>query len=117
MVYLFFRMIDKKNDQDNNSFMIDISYSQDKNGSQVDVVFDKLYVCVSVEFLMIVVDFFIKVMFQSLENIVKEIQILLRQIVAGRVKMEKGQQNLFVCFEDVYILINIRNRRIKNLRK
>uniref|UniRef100_A0A8C0XNN3 Vacuolar protein sorting 13 homolog C n=2 Tax=Castor canadensis TaxID=51338 RepID=A0A8C0XNN3_CASCN len=83
------RMIDKKNDQDNNSSMIDISYKQDKNGSQVDAVLDKLYVCASVEFLMTVADFFIKAIPQSPENMAKEIQIPSKQAATGKVKLEK----------------------------
>ncbi|XP_006899704.1 PREDICTED: vacuolar protein sorting-associated protein 13C isoform X1 [Elephantulus edwardii] len=82
------RMIDKKNDQDNNS-MINISYKQDKNGSQIDAVLDKLYVCASVEFLMTVADFFIKAVPQSPESIAKETQISLRQTGTARVKSEK----------------------------
>ncbi|KAM5178815.1 intermembrane lipid transfer protein VPS13C isoform 1-T1 [Callospermophilus lateralis] len=83
------RMIDKKNDQDNNSSMIDISYKQDKNGSQIEAVLDKLYVCASVEFLMTVADFFIKAMPQNPENMAKEVQIPPRQIATGKVKIEK----------------------------
>ncbi|XP_027780877.2 intermembrane lipid transfer protein VPS13C isoform X1 [Marmota flaviventris] len=83
------RMIDKKNDQDNNSSMIDISYKQDKNGSQIEAVLDKLYVCASVEFLMTVADFFIKAMPQNPENMAKEIQIPPRQTATGKVKIEK----------------------------
>ncbi|XP_062947628.1 intermembrane lipid transfer protein VPS13C isoform X2 [Cynocephalus volans] len=83
------RMIDKKNDHDNNSSMIDISYKQDRNGSQIDAVLDKLYVCASVEFLMTVADFFIKAMPQSPENMAKETQIPPRQIAMGKVKIEK----------------------------
>uniref|UniRef100_A0A2K6GHK6 Vacuolar protein sorting 13 homolog C n=1 Tax=Propithecus coquereli TaxID=379532 RepID=A0A2K6GHK6_PROCO len=82
------RMIDKKNDQDNNSSMIDISYKQDKNGSHIDAVLYKLYVCASVEFLMIVADFFIKAVPQSPENMAKETQFP-RQTVTGKVKTEK----------------------------
>ncbi|XP_028721844.2 vacuolar protein sorting-associated protein 13C [Peromyscus leucopus] len=85
------RMIDRKDDQDNNSSMIDVSYRQDKNGSEIDAVLDKLYVCASVEFLMTVADFFIKAMPQSPENIAKEIQIPSRQTAVGRVKMEKDE--------------------------
>uniref|UniRef100_A0A8C4LBK7 Vacuolar protein sorting 13 homolog C n=1 Tax=Equus asinus asinus TaxID=83772 RepID=A0A8C4LBK7_EQUAS len=73
------RMIDRKNDQDNNSSMIDISYKQGKNGSHIDAVLDKLYICASVEFLMTVADFFIKAVSQSPENMAKEAQIPLRQ--------------------------------------
>ncbi|XP_021566120.1 vacuolar protein sorting-associated protein 13C, partial [Carlito syrichta] len=83
------RMIDKKNDQDNNSSMIDISYKQDKSGSQIDAILDKLYVCASVEFLMTVADFFIKAVPQSPENMAKETQILPRQTATGKVKTEK----------------------------
>ena len=86
----FFRMIDKKNGQDNSSSMIDVSYTQDKNGSHIDAVLDKLYVCASVEFLMTVADFFIKAVPQSPENMAKESQIPLRQTALAKIKMEKG---------------------------
>ncbi|XP_053451789.1 intermembrane lipid transfer protein VPS13C isoform X1 [Nycticebus coucang] len=82
------RMIDKKDDQDNKSSMIDISYKQDKNGSQIDAVLCKLYVCASVEFLMTVADFFIKAVPQSPENTAKETQIS-RQTATGKVKTDK----------------------------
>ncbi|XP_006831641.1 PREDICTED: vacuolar protein sorting-associated protein 13C isoform X1 [Chrysochloris asiatica] len=83
------RMIDKKADQDNNSSMIDISYKQDKTGSHIDAVLDKLYVCASVEFLMTVAEFFIKAMPQSPEHSAKETQISLRQTGTARSKSEK----------------------------
>lgn len=83
-------MIDKKNDQDINNSMIDISYKQDKNGSHVDAILDKLYVCASVEFLMTVADFFIKAVPQNPENTAKEVQIPLRQNVTAKTKTEKG---------------------------
>ncbi|XP_058593514.1 intermembrane lipid transfer protein VPS13C isoform X2 [Neofelis nebulosa] len=83
------RMIDKRNDQDDNSSMIDISYKQSKNGSHVDAVLDKLYVCASVEFLMTVADFFIKAVSQNSENMAKEAQIPLRQTATAKIKMEK----------------------------
>ncbi|XP_040825491.1 vacuolar protein sorting-associated protein 13C isoform X2 [Ochotona curzoniae] len=83
------RMIDKKNGQDNNSSMIEISYQQDKNGNQIDAVLDKLYVCASVEFLMTVADFFIKAVPQSPENAARETQFPRRQTAMGKVKMEK----------------------------
>ncbi|XP_037689727.1 vacuolar protein sorting-associated protein 13C isoform X2 [Choloepus didactylus] len=82
------RMIDRKNDQDNSS-MIDINYKQGKNGSQIDAVLDKLYVCASVEFLMTVADFFIKAVPQSPENMAKETQIPLRQTASAKFKIEK----------------------------
>lgn len=86
----FFRMIDRKNDQDTNSSMIDVSYKQGKDGrNHLDAVLDKLYVCASVEFLMTVADFFIKAMPQSPENMAKEVQIPLRQTSAAN-KIEKG---------------------------
>ncbi|XP_045863296.1 vacuolar protein sorting-associated protein 13C isoform X1 [Meles meles] len=83
------RMIDKKNDQDDNSSMIDISYNQSKTGSHIDAVLDKLYVCASVEFLMTVADFFIKAVSQNPENMAKEAQIPLRQTATAKIKMEK----------------------------
>ncbi|XP_024894514.1 vacuolar protein sorting-associated protein 13C [Pteropus alecto] len=84
------RMIDKKNDQDNSSSMIDISYQQGKNGrSHIDAVLDKLYVCASVEFLMTVADFFIKAMPQRPENMAKEVQVSLRQTSTAKIKIEK----------------------------
>lgn len=87
---IFFRMIDRKNDQDSSSSMIDIHYKQDKNTSLIDAVLDKLYVCASVEFLMTVADFFIKAVPQSPENTAKEIQMPSRHITMGKVKTEKG---------------------------
>lgn len=88
--YIFFRMIDRKNDQDNNSSMIDISYKQGKNGSHIDAVLDKLYICASVEFLMTVADFFIKAVSQSPENMAKEAQIPLRQTATAKLRIDKG---------------------------
>ncbi|XP_077603856.1 intermembrane lipid transfer protein VPS13C isoform X1 [Crocuta crocuta] len=83
------RMIGKRNDQDDNSSMIDISYQQSKNGTHIDAVLDKLYVCASVEFLMTVADFFIKAVSQDPENMAKEAQIPLRQTATAKIKMEK----------------------------
>ncbi|XP_004421707.1 PREDICTED: vacuolar protein sorting-associated protein 13C isoform X2 [Ceratotherium simum simum] len=83
------RMIDKKNDQDNNSSMIDISYKQDKNEREIVAILDKLYVCASVEFLMTVADFFIKAVSQSAENMAKEAQISLRQTATAKIKIDK----------------------------
>ncbi|XP_036909925.1 vacuolar protein sorting-associated protein 13C isoform X2 [Sturnira hondurensis] len=87
------RMIDKKNDQDNNSSMIDVSYKQGNNGrSHLDAVLDKLYVCASVEFLMTVADFFIKAMPQSPENMakeLKELQTQSRQISTAKIRIER----------------------------
>ncbi|KAM7158322.1 intermembrane lipid transfer protein VPS13C isoform 2-T2 [Molossus nigricans] len=84
------RMIDKKNDQENNNSMIDISYKKDKDErSHLDAVLDKLYVCASVEFLMTVADFFIKALPQSPENMAKEVQIPLRHTSTAKPKIEK----------------------------
>ncbi|CAI9176855.1 unnamed protein product [Rangifer tarandus platyrhynchus] len=83
------RMIDKKNGQENNSSMIDISYQQGRNESHIDAILDKLYVCASVEFLMTVADFFIKAIPQSPENMTKESQIPLKQTALAKIKMEK----------------------------
>ncbi|XP_033612139.1 vacuolar protein sorting-associated protein 13C, partial [Fukomys damarensis] len=87
------RMIDRKNDQNNNSSMIDISYKQDRNASLIDAVLDKLYVCASVEFLMTVADFFVKAVPQSPEHTAKEIQIPSRQTATGKVKTEKDDSS------------------------
>ncbi|KAM6426345.1 intermembrane lipid transfer protein VPS13C [Liasis olivaceus] len=53
------RMLAKK-DGKAGSVMIDISYKQDKNGSEIVSVLDQLYLCASMEFLLTVADFFIK---------------------------------------------------------
>ncbi|XP_043837889.1 vacuolar protein sorting-associated protein 13C [Dromiciops gliroides] len=83
------RMIDKKNGQDKSS-MIDINYKQDKNGSQIDAVLDKLFVCASVEFLMTVADFFIKAIPQSSPAATeKTTQISLRQTTSAKIKPER----------------------------
>ncbi|KAG8507019.1 Vacuolar protein sorting-associated protein 13C, partial [Galemys pyrenaicus] len=82
------RMIDRKV-QDSNLSMIEILYKQDNNGSHIDAVLDKLYVCASVEFLMTVADFFVKAVPQSPENMAKEVQIPLRQTVTAKSKIEK----------------------------
>uniref|UniRef100_A0A5F8H0V3 Vacuolar protein sorting 13 homolog C n=1 Tax=Monodelphis domestica TaxID=13616 RepID=A0A5F8H0V3_MONDO len=91
------RMIDKKNSQDKSS-MIDINYKQDKHGSQIDAVLDKLYICASVEFLMTVADFFIKAIPQrSTVGTEKNSQILLRQTTSAKIKLEKessGRPNM-----------------------
>ena len=88
-------MIDKKNDQDNNSSMIDVSYKRGSNGrSHLDAVLDKLYVCASVEFLMTVADFFIKAMPQSPENMakeLKELQVQSRQTSTAKIKIKRGK--------------------------
>ena len=90
-------MIDKKNDQDNNSSMIDVSYKQGSNGrSHLDAVLDKLYVCASVEFLMTVADFFIKAMPQSPENMakeLKELQVQSRQTSTAKIRIERGKRS------------------------
>ncbi|XP_027707786.1 vacuolar protein sorting-associated protein 13C [Vombatus ursinus] len=91
------RMIDKKNGQDESS-MIDINYKQDKNGSQIDAVLDKLFICASVEFLMTVADFFIKAVPQSsTATNEKTTQISLRQTTSAKIKPERessGRPNM-----------------------
>ncbi|XP_051829756.1 LOW QUALITY PROTEIN: intermembrane lipid transfer protein VPS13C [Antechinus flavipes] len=89
------RMIDKKNGQDKNS-MININYKQDKNGSQIDAVLDKLFICASVEFLMTVADFFIKAIPQSsTPSTEKTTQISLRQTTSAKTKPERGWYDFF----------------------
>ncbi|XP_074090395.1 intermembrane lipid transfer protein VPS13C isoform X2 [Macrotis lagotis] len=91
------RMIDKKNGQDKNS-MLDINYKQDKNGTQIDAVLDKLFICASVEFLMTVADFFIKAIPQSSTAANEKItQISLRQTASAKIKPERessGRPNM-----------------------
>uniref|UniRef100_A0A663E1R8 Vacuolar protein sorting 13 homolog C n=1 Tax=Aquila chrysaetos chrysaetos TaxID=223781 RepID=A0A663E1R8_AQUCH len=79
------RMIDKKDDT-NGSSMIDISYKQDKNGTEVVAVLDKLYICASVEFLLIVADFFINSMPTSSTE--RSAQFQLKHVASGKLKPE-----------------------------
>ncbi|XP_061856365.1 intermembrane lipid transfer protein VPS13C isoform X2 [Colius striatus] len=79
------RMIDKKDDT-NDSFMIDISYKQDKNGSEVVTVLDKLYVCASVEFLLTVADFFLNSM--PATSTERSAQFQLKHVASGKSKPE-----------------------------
>ncbi|NXK87404.1 VP13C protein, partial [Formicarius rufipectus] len=79
------RMIDKKDDT-NDSSMIDISYKQDKNGTEVVAVLDKLYICASMEFLLTVADFFINSMPTSSTE--RSTQFQLKQVTSGKSKPE-----------------------------
>uniref|UniRef100_A0A8B9RS28 Vacuolar protein sorting 13 homolog C n=1 Tax=Accipiter nisus TaxID=211598 RepID=A0A8B9RS28_9AVES len=79
------RMIDKKDDT-NGSSMIDISYKQDKNGTEVVAVLDKLYICASVEFLLIVADFFINSVPASSTE--RSAQFQLKHVASGKSKPE-----------------------------
>ncbi|NWW74640.1 VP13C protein, partial [Climacteris rufus] len=79
------RMIDKKDDT-NDSSMIDIRYKQDKNGTEVVAVLDKLYICASMEFLLAVADFFIKSM--PMSSTERSAQFQLKQVASGKSKAE-----------------------------
>uniref|UniRef100_A0A8D0L113 Vacuolar protein sorting 13 homolog C n=1 Tax=Strix occidentalis caurina TaxID=311401 RepID=A0A8D0L113_STROC len=79
------RMIDKKDDT-NDSSMIDISYKQDKNGTEVVAVLDKLYICASMEFLLTVADFFINSMPTSSTE--RSAQFQLKHVASGKSKPE-----------------------------
>nr|XP_021141464.1 vacuolar protein sorting-associated protein 13C [Columba livia] len=79
------RMIDKKDDT-NDSSMIDINYKQDKNGSQVTAVLDKLYICASMEFLLAVADFFINSVLASSTE--RSAQGQLKHVASGVSKPE-----------------------------
>ncbi|XP_032846095.2 vacuolar protein sorting-associated protein 13C isoform X3 [Tyto alba] len=79
------RMIDKKDDT-NDSSMIDISYKQDKNGTEVVAVLDKLYICASMEFLLTVADFFINSMPTSSTE--RSAQFQLKHVSSGKSKPE-----------------------------
>ena len=71
---------------------------------------------------MTVADFFIKATPRSPENMTKESQIALRQTALAKIKMEKGQQNLFVTDDNLsYILPELqagkkRNGEFKNVK-
>uniref|UniRef100_A0A8C3JNE2 Vacuolar protein sorting 13 homolog C n=1 Tax=Calidris pygmaea TaxID=425635 RepID=A0A8C3JNE2_9CHAR len=79
------RMIDKKDDT-NDSSMIDINYKQDKNGTEVVAVLDKLYICASMEFLLTVADFFINSMPTSSSE--RSAQFQLKHGASGKSKPE-----------------------------
>ncbi|KAM6308390.1 intermembrane lipid transfer protein VPS13C isoform 2-T2 [Aegotheles albertisi] len=79
------RMIDKKDDT-NDSSMIDISYKQDKNGTEVVAVLDKLYICASMEFLLTVADFFINSVPASSTE--RPAQFQLKHVASGKSKPE-----------------------------
>ncbi|XP_031411140.1 vacuolar protein sorting-associated protein 13C isoform X2 [Meleagris gallopavo] len=79
------RMIDKK-DNTNDSSMIDMSYKQDKNGTEVVAILDKLYVCASMEFLLTVADFFINSMPTSSTE--RSTQLHLKNVTSGKSKPE-----------------------------
>uniref|UniRef100_A0A8B9G2X3 Vacuolar protein sorting 13 homolog C n=1 Tax=Amazona collaria TaxID=241587 RepID=A0A8B9G2X3_9PSIT len=79
------RMIDKKDDTSGTS-MIDINYKQDKNGTEVVAVLDKLYICASMEFLLTVADFFINSMPASSTE--RSAQLQLKHVAPGKSKPE-----------------------------
>ncbi|XP_074405827.1 intermembrane lipid transfer protein VPS13C isoform X1 [Zonotrichia albicollis] len=79
------RMIDKKDDT-NDTSMIDIRYKQDKNGTEVVAVLDKLYICASMEFLLAVAHFFIKSM--PVSSAEGSAQFQLKQVAAGKSKAD-----------------------------
>ncbi|XP_014800036.1 PREDICTED: vacuolar protein sorting-associated protein 13C isoform X3 [Calidris pugnax] len=87
------RMIDKKDDT-NDSFMIDINYKQDKNGTEVIAVLDKLYICASMEFLLTVADFFINSMPTSSSE--RSAQFQLKHGASGKSKPETEMTNMTV---------------------
>lgn len=80
-------MIDKKDDT-NDSSMMDISYKQDKNGTEVVAVLDKLYICASMEFLLTVADFFINSVPKSSTE--RSAQFQLKHVAPGKSKPETG---------------------------
>ncbi|XP_054859061.1 intermembrane lipid transfer protein VPS13C isoform X2 [Eublepharis macularius] len=80
------RMIDKKDDQSNN-VMIEINYKQDKSGSNVVAILDKLYLCASVEFLLTVAEFFLKSVPEASSE--GSAQIQLKHTTTGKPKPEK----------------------------
>lgn len=84
-------MIGKK-DEKTDSFMLDVNYKQNKNATEVVAILDKIYMCASMEFLMIVADFFIKsVPASSLE---RSTQVQLKHVGSGKTKPERGLQKI-----------------------
>ncbi|KAH0619803.1 hypothetical protein JD844_014073 [Phrynosoma platyrhinos] len=81
------RMIDKK-DGEVDSVMIDISYKQDKSGTEIVSVLEKLYLCASVEFLLTVADFFVKSVPATSSE--KSHQVQLKHSTQGKQKSEKA---------------------------
>ncbi|XP_015727754.1 vacuolar protein sorting-associated protein 13C isoform X2 [Coturnix japonica] len=79
------RMIDKK-DNTNDGSMIDMSYKQNKNGTEVVAILDKLYVCASMEFLLTVADFFINSMPKSSTE--RSTQLHMKNVTSGKLKPE-----------------------------
>uniref|UniRef100_A0A8C3VAB0 Vacuolar protein sorting 13 homolog C n=1 Tax=Catharus ustulatus TaxID=91951 RepID=A0A8C3VAB0_CATUS len=79
------RMIDKKDDI-NDISMIDIRYKQDKNGTEVVAVLDKLYIYASMEFLLTVAHFFMKSM--PVSSAEGSAQFQLKQVASGKSKAE-----------------------------
>ncbi|KAF4791630.1 vacuolar protein sorting 13 C [Turdus rufiventris] len=79
------RMIDKKDDI-NDISMIDIRYKQDKNGTEVVAVLDKLYIYASMEFLLTVAYFFMKSM--PVSSAEGSAQFQLKQVASGKSKAE-----------------------------
>lgn len=57
------RMLGKRDDS--SDAMIDLTYSQNRDECSVVAVFQKLYLCASIEFLMAVADFFIQALAKS----------------------------------------------------
>lgn len=80
-------MIDKKDDT-NDTSMIDIRYKQDKNGTEIVAVLDKLYICASMEFLLTVAHFFIKSM--PVSSAEGSAQFQLKQVASGKSKADTG---------------------------
>ncbi|XP_060115875.1 intermembrane lipid transfer protein VPS13C isoform X1 [Heteronotia binoei] len=81
------RMIDKK-DGESNNVMIKINYKQDKSGSDVVAILDKLYLCASVEFLLTVAEFFLKSM-PAAPPSEGPAQIQLKHTMPGKLRPEK----------------------------
>ncbi|XP_042328008.1 LOW QUALITY PROTEIN: vacuolar protein sorting-associated protein 13C [Sceloporus undulatus] len=82
------RMIDKK-DGEADSVMIDISYKQDKSGTEIVSLLEKLYLCASVEFLLTVADFFVKSVPATSSE--KSTQFQLKHSSQGKQKPEKDE--------------------------
>ncbi|KAL7980317.1 hypothetical protein Chor_014646 [Crotalus horridus] len=82
------RMLAKK-DGKADSVMIDISYKQNKNGSDIVAVLDQLYLCASIEFLLTVADFFIQSV-PAAKPVERPVQFAVKLASQGKPKPEKA---------------------------
>ncbi|XP_017333077.2 intermembrane lipid transfer protein VPS13C isoform X1 [Ictalurus punctatus] len=82
------RMLGKRDDS--SDAMIDLTYSQNRDECSVVAVFQKLYLCASIEFLMAVADFFIQALAKSQGTVSDKP----RPLPLKQISEQKGQDEL-----------------------